>query len=116
MDDEGEARLIRQSGGYTRESQGQPDKKNVHHLSLRIGDLVSDAIQTAGRPAFAVPADLLLSPGKSSSHLLYGDHRSAAEGVGRQPAERQAHARRQADANGSVVRCRVPIFLQKNLL
>jgi len=44
MDDEGEARLIRQSGGFTRASQDQPDKKSSHHLSLRIGDLVFDAI------------------------------------------------------------------------
>jgi hypothetical protein len=45
MDDEGEARLIRQSGGFTHASQDQPDKKSSHPLSLRINEVI---FETAG--------------------------------------------------------------------
>lgn len=38
MDDEREAKLIRQSGDITHANQEGPDKKSSHALTLRIGD------------------------------------------------------------------------------
>jgi hypothetical protein len=42
LDDEREAKLIRQSGEMTGASQEHPDKKTGHSLSVRIGDIVCE--------------------------------------------------------------------------
>ena len=51
MDDEREARLIRQSGEMTHANYDHPDKGANHSLSLRIGDWLAETISVrVGRP------------------------------------------------------------------
>jgi hypothetical protein len=55
MDDEREAKLIRQSGEMTHANHDQPDKKAGHSLSLQIGDWLAETISLkVGRPAVIV--------------------------------------------------------------
>jgi hypothetical protein len=52
MDDEREARLIRQSGEMTHANYDHPDKKANHSLSLQFGDWLVETISLkVGRPA-----------------------------------------------------------------
>lgn len=44
MDDEGEARLIRKSGGFTRASQDQSGNKSNHAPSMRIAEVICEAV------------------------------------------------------------------------
>lgn len=44
MDDEREARLIRQSGEMTHANQDSPNKKTGHSLSLQIGDWLAETV------------------------------------------------------------------------
>jgi hypothetical protein len=55
MDDEREARLIRQSGEMSHANYDHPDKKANHSLSLRIGDWLAQTILSrVGRPLVPV--------------------------------------------------------------
>jgi hypothetical protein len=55
MDDQREARLIRQSGEMTHANHDQPDKKAGHSLSLQLGDWLAATISIrVSRPAVPV--------------------------------------------------------------